>query len=136
MNLKLPTVLTDLTGTTGLKIVRSILAGVRDWPLIATIAARLLRAELVAWLTGNYRAEHLFALGQNFAAFEFHLRRNFRALQKVYRAVERYWHKMRCSRSWKGGIGWATYHQIRAQSPLLRPKLYLPYRELQAIAAL
>jgi len=61
---------------------------------------------------------------------------NFRALQKVYRAVERYWHKMLCSRSWKGGIGWMVFHQIRAQSPLLRPKLYLPYRELKAIAAL
>jgi group II intron reverse transcriptase/maturase len=61
---------------------------------------------------------------------------NFRALQKVYRVVERYWHKMLCSRSWKGGIGWMVFHQIRAQSPLLRPKLYLPYRELQSIAAL
>jgi RNA-directed DNA polymerase len=61
---------------------------------------------------------------------------NFRALQKVYRAVERYWHKMLCSRSWKGKIGWMAFHQIRAQSPLLRPKLYLPYRELQSIAAL
>jgi len=30
MNLKLHTVLTDLTGETGLKIVRSILAGERD----------------------------------------------------------------------------------------------------------
>src|ERR1700730_17693267 len=61
---------------------------------------------------------------------------NFRALQKVYRAVERYWHKMLCSRSWMGKIGWMAFHQIRAQSPLLRPKLYLPYRELQSIAAL
>src|SRR6267143_5398675 len=61
---------------------------------------------------------------------------NFRALQKVSRVVERYWHKMLCSRSWKGGIGWMVFHQIRAQSPLLRPKLYLPYRELQSIAAL
>jgi group II intron reverse transcriptase/maturase len=61
---------------------------------------------------------------------------NFRALQKVYRAVERYWHKMLCSRSWKGAICWTLFHQIRARSPILRPKLYLPYRELQAIAML
>jgi RNA-directed DNA polymerase len=27
---------------------------------------------------------------------------NIRALQKVYRAVERYWRKMLCSRSWAG----------------------------------
>jgi RNA-directed DNA polymerase len=61
---------------------------------------------------------------------------NFRALHKVYRAVERYWHKMLCSRSWKGGMGWTVFNRIKAQSPLLRPKLYLPYRELQAIATL
>ena len=62
---------------------------------------------------------------------------NFRALHRVYRAVERYWHKMLCSRNWKGGrTRWAVFHEIKAQSPLLRPKLYLPYRELQAIAAL
>jgi group II intron reverse transcriptase/maturase len=61
---------------------------------------------------------------------------NFRALQRVYRVVERYWHKMLCSRSWKGGIGWTVFHRITAQSPLLRPKLHLPYRDLQAIATL
>src|SRR6516225_676610 len=61
---------------------------------------------------------------------------NFRALQKVYRAVERYWHKMLCSRSWKGRVRWTVFHQIKARSPLLRPKLYLPYRGLQAIATL
>jgi RNA-directed DNA polymerase len=61
---------------------------------------------------------------------------NFRALHKVYRALERYWHKMLCSRSWKGRIRWTVFNQIKAQSPLLRPKLYLPYRELQASAML
>jgi len=66
----------------------------------------------------------------------FGIARNFRGLQKVYRAVERYWHKMLCSRSWKGAIRWTVFHQIRARSPLVRPKLYLPYRELQAIAKL
>jgi RNA-directed DNA polymerase len=61
---------------------------------------------------------------------------NFRALHRVHRAVERYWHKMLCSRSWKGRIRWSVFHRIRAQFPLLRPKLYLPYRELQASAML
>jgi RNA-directed DNA polymerase len=61
---------------------------------------------------------------------------NFRALHRVYRAVERYWHKMLCSRSWKGAIRWSVFQRIKAQFPLLRPKLSLPYRELQAIAML
>jgi RNA-directed DNA polymerase len=61
---------------------------------------------------------------------------NIRALQQVYRTVERYWHKMLCSRSWKGAIRWTVFRRIKAQFPLVRPKLYLPYRELQAIAML
>ena len=56
---------------------------------------------------------------------------NFRSLQKVHRAVERYWHKMLCSRSWAGRITWDMFHQIKQRQPLQRPKLYLPYRELQ-----
>lgn len=61
---------------------------------------------------------------------------NLRALQRVHRAVERYWRKMLSSRSWDGVIRWEEFQRIKEQFPLLRPKLYLPYRELQAIAIL
>ena len=61
---------------------------------------------------------------------------NFRALQRVHRAAERYWRRMLSSRSWKGTIWWKYFHQIKERTPLLRPKLYLPYAELQAIAVL
>ena len=77
MNLKLHTVLSDLTGRTGLAIVRSILKGERDPERLATQRdhrCHASHAEIGAALTGNYRAEHLFALKQNFAAYEFLLR--------------------------------------------------------------
>ena len=77
MNLKLHTVLSDLTGRTGLAIVRSILAGERDPERLAAhrnYRCHASHAEIVAALTGNYRAEHLFALRQNFAAYEFLLK--------------------------------------------------------------
>jgi RNA-directed DNA polymerase len=61
---------------------------------------------------------------------------NIRALQRVHRAVERYWRKMLNSRSWQGQICWNHFQQIKERFPLLRPKLYLPYSELQAIATL
>ncbi len=61
---------------------------------------------------------------------------NFMALQKVHRFVERYWRKMLSSRSRKGHIPWEVFHRIKARFPLQRPKLYLPYRELQSIAVL
>jgi RNA-directed DNA polymerase len=61
---------------------------------------------------------------------------NFRAMQRVHRAVERYWRKMLSSRSWKGTIWWKQFQQINTQFPLLRPRLSLPYAKLQAIAVL
>jgi RNA-directed DNA polymerase len=61
---------------------------------------------------------------------------NIRALQRVHRAVERYWRKMLSSRSWKGEVRWTAFHRVKERFPLLRPKLYLPYRGLQALAAL
>src|SRR5262245_54317232 len=62
---------------------------------------------------------------------------NVRALFKVYRAVERYWHRMLRSRSWAGeDLTWAAFHQIKQRTALLRPKLRLPYRAMQALAVL
>jgi RNA-directed DNA polymerase len=62
---------------------------------------------------------------------------NIRALFQVYRAVERYWWKMLRNRSWAGRrLTWDVFHQIRARTPLVRPKLRLPYQELQTLAVL
>jgi transposase len=77
MNLKLHHVLSDLTGVTGLAIVRDILAGVRDPRVLAAHrhgGCQASEAEIAAALTGNYRPEHLFALRQNFETFEFYQR--------------------------------------------------------------
>ena len=77
MNLMLHTVLSDLTGVTGLKIIRSILAGERDPKRLAAHRDHRCQAsleEIIAALTGNYREEHLFALRQNFEAHQFHLK--------------------------------------------------------------
>ena len=60
---------------------------------------------------------------------------NFRALQRVYRAVERYWRKMLSSRSRAGGIRWEVFYRTKELFPLQRPKLRLPY-ELQRYAVL
>ena len=61
---------------------------------------------------------------------------NFRSLQRVHRAVERYWRKMLSSRSRAGSVRWDVFHQIKARYPLQRPKLALPYREFQSLAVL
>lgn len=62
---------------------------------------------------------------------------NLRSLIKVYQVVERYWRRMLCSRSRDGGrLSWGTFNQIKERNPLLRPKLRLPHRDLQALAVL
>ena len=43
---------------------------------------------------------------------------------------------MLSSRSWQGEVLWKQFQQIKERVPLVRPKLYLPYSELQAIAVL
>ena len=62
---------------------------------------------------------------------------NIRALQRVHRFVERYWRKMLCSRSWAGRhLTWAVFNRLKERVPLLRPRLRLPYRALQALVVL
>jgi hypothetical protein len=62
---------------------------------------------------------------------------NIRALFKVYRVVERYWYRMLRSRSQAASrLTWDNFNQINQRTPLLRPKLRLSYRELQALAVL
>ena len=67
MNLQLHHVVSDITGVTGMKIVRAILDGERDPSTLA--AFRDVRCKssvetIAEALTGNYRAEHVFALRQ------------------------------------------------------------------------
>ena len=51
---------------------------------------------------------------------------NFRALERIARAVERYWRKMLSSRSRKGHIPWDVFHQIKARYPVAATTLTSP----------
>jgi transposase len=67
MNLQLHHVLTDITGVTGLSIIRAIVAGERDPSVLASHRDRRCQASVETVcqaLAGNYRAEHIFALTQ------------------------------------------------------------------------
>jgi RNA-directed DNA polymerase len=61
---------------------------------------------------------------------------NWRSLHKVYRFVERYWHKMLCSRSWAARFTWEVFHRLRDRFPLQRPTIYLTYGQMKACAVL
>jgi hypothetical protein len=63
-------------------------------------------------------------------------KRASRAVQRVPRAVERYWQHMVGSRSRKGRIPWEVFHRIKVRWPLQRPRLRRPSRVLQSMAVL
>jgi transposase len=73
MNLQLHHVVADITGTTGLRIIRAIIAGERDPEALARLRHYSCHssAETIAKaLTGSYRTEHLFALEQALALYD------------------------------------------------------------------
>jgi hypothetical protein len=75
MNLKLTNVVADITGVTGQTILRAIVAGERDPQQLARYRqpeCKHSEAEIAKALTGNYRAEHLFALRQALELFDFY----------------------------------------------------------------
>jgi transposase len=75
MNLQLSQALSDVTGTTGLQIIRAIVAGERDpYRLAALRDSRCKKEaeEIARALTGTWRAEHLFILTQALELFDFY----------------------------------------------------------------
>ncbi|MGQ0774949.1 MAG: IS110 family transposase, partial [Pseudonocardiales bacterium] len=73
MNLQLSIVISDITGVTGLRILRDIIAGQTDPHILAQHRdhrCQASEAEITAALTGHYRPEHLFVLQQNLALFD------------------------------------------------------------------
>jgi transposase len=73
MNVQVHRAVSDLTGATGLAIVRAIVAGERDPAQLATYRDRRCRhsAEAIArFLTGTWRDEHLFNLASALRLFD------------------------------------------------------------------
>ncbi len=73
MNLLLHHVVSDITGVTGMAIIRAILAGERDPQILAQHRDYRCKhsAEVIAKsLEGTYREEHLFALAQAVALYD------------------------------------------------------------------
>jgi len=75
MNLRLDNVVSDITGQTGMRILKAILAGERNVRKLGEMRDRRCHAsaEVIGQsLVGNYRQEHLFALKQAVELFEFY----------------------------------------------------------------
>jgi hypothetical protein len=73
MNVQLTLVVSDITGVTGLRMLRDIVAGQRDPQQLAQHRDRRCHAsadEIVAALTGHDREEQVFAVQQHLALFD------------------------------------------------------------------
>ena len=73
MNIQLTEVLSDVMGTTGQAIIRAIVAGERDPKVLARHRHGRVKAsaeEITKALTGNWREEHLFVLGQALGVYD------------------------------------------------------------------
>ncbi len=73
MNLQLTQVLSDITGKSGLAILRAIVTGERTPQVLAHLRDERCdksEAEIAKALTGNYRAEHVFSLQQALTLYD------------------------------------------------------------------
>lgn len=77
MNLQLHHVIASITGVTGMNIIRAIVAGERDPDKLAAMRDVRCKESLETIrgaLVGNYQPEHLFALKQALALYDFYQR--------------------------------------------------------------
>jgi transposase len=92
MNVQLDSVLSDIMGQTGQRILRAIVAGERDGERLGSLRHSRVKADVATIarsLRGNWRAEHLFALEQALARYDFLLAQSAACEQKISTLVER-----------------------------------------------
>lgn len=93
MNLHMHKVLSDITGVTGMRIIRAIVDGERDPSALAAMRDCRVKsspAEIMLALQGDYRPEHLFALRQALELFDFYHRQITACDIEVARCLARF----------------------------------------------
>ncbi len=91
MNVQLHKVLSDISGVSGLKILRAIAQGVQDPNELATLAGGALRStpeEIRQALRGHYREQHVFGIAQALKTFDF-IHERIRECDEAVEAVMR-----------------------------------------------
>ena len=75
MNLQVHNVVTDITGVTGMRIIKAILGGERNPDVLAAMRDQRCKnseSTIARSLKGSYRPEHLFSLRHAVELYEFH----------------------------------------------------------------
>ncbi|RDD34149.1 Transposase IS116/IS110/IS902 family protein [Wolbachia endosymbiont of Cylisticus convexus] len=72
MNIQLHKVISDITGVSGMQIIKAIIGGEKDTEKLAELRSSNMKndnATIAKALTGDYREEHLFTLKQEFELY-------------------------------------------------------------------
>lgn len=91
MNIKLNQVISDITGVTGMKIIRAIISGERNSVKLASMRnARCNNSEsiIAKALEGNWRSEHIFALQQAVELYDFYKKQIIACESHIQRHLE------------------------------------------------
>lgn len=92
MNIQLQQVVADITGVTGMRIIRAIIAGERDLAHLASMRDHRVKAsaeKIAAALVGDWRAEHLFALRQSVELYDVYEQKLGECDEAILAQVER-----------------------------------------------
>jgi len=93
MNIKLHTVINDLTGKTGMAIVAAIIAGERSATNFVPLIDARIKADhgaIVKSLEGNWRQEHLFTLAESYQCYCFYLERIKACDKQIEQQLQQY----------------------------------------------
>lgn len=92
MNLQLHHVVSDITGATGMRIIRAIVAGERNAVILATMRDTRCKSSvetIQSALVGNYQPEHVFALAQALAMYDAYQAQLEICDQQIARSLQR-----------------------------------------------
>jgi transposase len=124
MNVQVHRAVTDITGVTGMAIIRAIVAGERDPGRLAEHRDRRCnktRAQIAEHLAGNWRDEHLFNLTSTLRLFD--------ALEELIASYdERLLHELEALQSPEHKDQTPPPHPSRAKATALRNRGELPLR--------
>lgn len=93
MNIKLHTVINDLTGKTGMAIVEAIIAGERNAKNFVPLIDARIKADhgmIVKSLEGNWRQEHLFTLAESYKCYQFYQERIGQCDKQIEQQLQQY----------------------------------------------
>ncbi len=117
MNVQLHHVVTDITDSTGLRIIRAILAGERNPAVLARMRDRCHATveTIEKALAGNYRIEHLFILEQALALYDTYQQKAFACDARIEAVLKEL--SVRCGRE-GGQLPPARQNRSRQQNSL------------------